>query len=55
MLVRSLDYKTIKRMLERNGNQVDFHEYKLGNLGLIIPKDLSATDRIYEKIIATSM
>ena len=42
-LVTPEDYNAIRRRLEENGNDVDFQEYKLGHVGLLMPKDLKHT------------
>ena len=46
MLASPDDYKAVRDMLVKNGNEVEFKEYNLGHVGLVIPKDKTSTHDI---------
>ena len=50
MLASPGDYKPLADLLIENGCKVDLQEYKLGHLGLVMPKDTISTDYIVNKI-----
>ena len=46
MLSSPVDYKNLNKLLINNGNKVDFREYEVGHLGLLVPKDEAISDEI---------
>ena len=54
MLASPGDYKQLNDTLVENQAKVTFKEYKLGHLGLILPKDTSINDDIFYKCLAVN-
>ena len=50
MLASPKDYTSLTDVLCTAGVELDFQEYSLGHLGLVMPEDLTSTDYIVEKI-----
>jgi len=49
-LASPVDYYWLKDMLTQQGNKVDFQEYPLGHLGLVIPKDPRSNNQMLKII-----
>jgi len=54
MLASPGDYKQLNEVLVENQANVTFNEYKLGHLGLILPKDTKINDDIFNKCLAVN-
>jgi predicted esterase len=51
LLVDSDDYTKVRDELVSLGNDVDFQEYELGHIGLVIPKNNELIDNLVNKIV----
>lgn len=51
MLSSPQDYKNLKELLTKNGNDVDFKEFDVGHLGILCPKDESIVDDILSSVL----